>query len=152
MNFSPQRIKAVGAASRMLHGVAQKRSDECEINTFNSETNTPATRRKIVPNAAKALEQVLTCSRAREQWSRTRKLKNDPCTTRIGTLRRVSSINEVPQLINILREPGRPTPKVDSSYYLLVRPELTGLLPISGRNHAILFRTIPAVISSHGAF
>jgi undecaprenyl-phosphate galactose phosphotransferase len=138
--------------------------------------------RTMVPNAAKAPEQVLSCQGAREEWSRARSLKSDPRTTTIGTLLRVSSIEELPQLINVLRGDMSlvgPRPvvhqelpehdKADNSYYLLVRPGLTGLWQVSGGNHAnceqrmhldswyvrnwtlwgdivILFRTIPAVI------
>jgi lipopolysaccharide/colanic/teichoic acid biosynthesis glycosyltransferase len=144
--------------------------------------------RTMVPNAANALDQVLACPRAREERSRTRKLENDPGTTRFGTVLRASSIDQLPQLINVLRgdmslvgprpvvhQELRERYKADNSYYLPVRPGLTGPWRISGRNHInneqrvhldswyvrnwtlwgdmiILFRTIPVVMSGHRAF
>jgi Undecaprenyl-phosphate galactose phosphotransferase WbaP len=145
--------------------------------------------RTMVPDAAAVLEQALALDpEAREEWLRTRKLKNDPRITRIGKLLRVTSIDELPQLINVVLGDMSlvgPRPVVqqelhehykgDNSYYLLVRPGLTGLWQISGRNLTdyqqrvhldswyvrnwslwsdivILFRTIPVVIAGHGAY
>jgi Undecaprenyl-phosphate galactose phosphotransferase WbaP len=145
--------------------------------------------RTMVPDAAEVLEQMLALDpEAREEWLRTRKLKNDPRITRIGKFLRITSIDEVPQLINVvlgdmsLVGPRPVVPqelrqhyKGDASYYLQVRPGLTGLWQISGRNHTdyekraqldswyvcnwslwgdivILFRTIPVVIAGRGAY
>jgi len=145
--------------------------------------------RTMVPDAAGVLERVLMLDPdAREEWLRTRKLKNDPRITRIGKVLRVTSIDELPQLINVvlgdmsLVGPRPVVPqelqqhyKSDASYYLQVRPGLTGLWQISGRNHTdyeqrarldsayvcnwtlwgdivILFRTIPVVIARKGAY
>jgi UDP-galactose-lipid carrier transferase len=89
---------------------------------------------------------VFKCLKFRTR-SRTRQLKNDPRTTTIGNLLRVSSIEELPQLINVLRGDMSlvgPCPvvhrdlrehyKSDNSCYLLVRPGLTGLWQVSARN------------------
>jgi Undecaprenyl-phosphate galactose phosphotransferase WbaP len=145
--------------------------------------------RTMVPDAANVLDQVLAHHpEARDEWLRTRKLKNDPRTTKIGNLLRVTSIDELPQFINVLRgdmslvgprpvvqQELREHYKTDNSYYLLVRPGLTGLWQISGRNLTdyqqrvhldswyvrnwslwgdiiILFRTLPVVISRRGAY
>jgi len=104
--------------------------------------------RTMVLDAAKVLDDVLEhCPGAREEWLRTRKLRNDPRTTWIGNLLRLSSIDELPQLINVLRgdmslvgprpvvhQELREHYKDDNCYYMLVRPGLTGLWQTSGRN------------------
>ena len=106
--------------------------------------------RTMVPDAARVLDQVLACHpEARKEWLSTRKLKNDPRITRVGKLLRVASIDELPQLINVLRgdmslvgprpvvqEELREHYKGDNAHYLFVRPGLTGLWQISGRSHA----------------
>ena len=81
-----------------------------------------------------------------KEWNATRKLKDDPRVTAIGTMLRRSSIDELPQLINVLRgEMSLVGPRpvvVDEltrygalvSLYLSARPGLTGLWQISGRS------------------
>jgi len=83
---------------------------------------------------------------AAEEWRATRKLKFDPRVTVVGTVLRKLSLDELPQLINILRGEMSvvgPRPVVDeelnlydsfAAYYLRTRPGLTGLWQISGRN------------------
>lgn len=80
------------------------------------------------------------------EWTTTRKLKNDPRITRVGTVLRKLSLDELPQLANVLRGEMSlvgPRPVVDdelalygrsAAYYLKARPGLTGLWQISGRN------------------
>jgi exopolysaccharide production protein ExoY len=80
------------------------------------------------------------------EWAQTRKLKNDPRVTRVGYLLRKSSLDELPQLINVLRGEMSlvgPRPICDqevSMYgevmqdYLRARPGLTGVWQVSGRN------------------
>jgi undecaprenyl-phosphate galactose phosphotransferase len=73
---------------------------------------------------------------------------NDPRITRIGAFLRRTSLDELPQLINVLRGEmslvgPRPVPKAELDdrygkqrrYYLLMRPGLTGLWQISGRSN-----------------
>jgi exopolysaccharide production protein ExoY len=105
--------------------------------------------RTMVVGAAAVLEQVLASDpEAREQWLCTRKLKQDPRVTRVGRLLRATSIDELPQLINVLigdMSLVGPRPIVleelrehyngDRANYLLVRPGLTGLWQVSGRSH-----------------
>ncbi len=83
---------------------------------------------------------------ARAEWARTRKLKHDPRITPIGQLLRKSSLDELPQLINILRGDMSlvgPRPIVDAEVekygeaapaYFAVRPGLTGAWQVSGRS------------------
>ncbi|MEK1893583.1 MAG: sugar transferase [Rhizobium sp.] len=81
-----------------------------------------------------------------EEWNTTRKLRNDPRITPFGALLRKSSIDEIPQLLNVVQ--GRmslvgPRPIVASEAelygvhfadYIRVRPGLTGLWQVSGRS------------------
>lgn len=103
--------------------------------------------RTMVTNGDEVLRQYLAANpEAAEEWKATRKLKNDPRVTAIGNVLRKLSLDELPQLINIIRGEMSvvgPRPVVDeelnyyesaASYYLSTRPGLTGLWQISGRN------------------
>ncbi|MBN9241950.1 MAG: sugar transferase [Mesorhizobium sp.] len=82
----------------------------------------------------------------REEWAATRKLQNDPRVTAVGAVLRKLSLDELPQIFNILRGEMSfvgPRPVVDdeltlygtaASFYLQSRPGLTGLWQVSGRN------------------
>ena len=125
---------------------------------------------------------------ALEEWTKTRKLKNDPRITPLGKYLRRSSLDELPQLWNVLKGDLSlvgPRPVVKSeleTYYkaksekiLSIRPGITGLWQISGRNNLkyeervrldeayidgrsflldlqILFKTLPAVFNGDGAY
>lgn len=83
---------------------------------------------------------------ARLEWETTHKLKNDPRITKIGKFLRSSSLDELPQLFNVLKGEMSlvgPRPIVageikrygyDFYYYKLVRPGITGVWQISGRS------------------
>jgi exopolysaccharide production protein ExoY len=83
---------------------------------------------------------------AAREWAETRKLKSDPRVTELGMILRKSSIDELPQLINVLRGdmslvgPRPIVPEEAGMYgqefeaYLRSRPGLTGAWQISGRN------------------
>ncbi|GJE28442.1 sugar transferase [Methylobacterium organophilum] len=80
------------------------------------------------------------------EWNRTRKLKDDPRVTPIGRVLRKTSLDELPQLINILRGEMSvvgPRPIVEEEVerygdaaqaYFAVRPGLTGAWQVSGRS------------------
>jgi exopolysaccharide production protein ExoY len=82
----------------------------------------------------------------RAEWLATRKLQHDPRITRVGLVLRKLSLDELPQLLNILRGEMSfvgPRPVVEDELelygpavecYLKSRPGLTGLWQISGRN------------------
>ncbi|AHK45817.1 exopolysaccharide production protein ExoY [Ensifer adhaerens OV14] len=83
---------------------------------------------------------------AYEEWRATRKLQDDPRVTIVGSVLRKLSLDELPQLINIIRGEMSivgPRPVVEDElelydaaavFYLQSRPGLTGLWQISGRN------------------
>jgi exopolysaccharide production protein ExoY len=104
--------------------------------------------RSMVPDADVALARMLAEDpEAARQWARTRKLARDPRVTPLGAFLRSSSLDEIPQLLNVLRGEMSlvgPRPVVqseldlhygpDSASYLLVRPGITGLWQTSGRS------------------
>ncbi|OQX08890.1 MAG: hypothetical protein BWK73_24245 [Thiothrix lacustris] len=103
--------------------------------------------RTMRADAAEQLEKILAADpAAREEWERDHKLKNDPRITRVGHFLRRTSLDELPQLINVLRGQMSlvgPRPIIDEEvidygdyidYYQQVRPGITGLWQVSGRN------------------
>jgi exopolysaccharide production protein ExoY len=103
--------------------------------------------RTMVQNSAEVLEQHLASDpAAAEEWVRTQKLRHDPRITKLGTFLRRSSLDELPQLLNVLRGEMScvgPRPVVraelarygqDAQTYLSARPGLTGLWQVSGRS------------------
>ncbi len=83
---------------------------------------------------------------AAAEWKASQKLLNDPRVTKLGKFLRASSLDELPQLINVLRGDMSlvgPRPIVndevphyskDIAYYYRVRPGVTGLWQVSGRS------------------
>jgi undecaprenyl-phosphate galactose phosphotransferase len=81
-----------------------------------------------------------------QEWQRHYKIKNDPRITRVGKFLRSTSLDELPQLLNVLKGQmslvgPRPITDQEVSYfgnhienYYLVRPGLTGLWQVSGRS------------------
>jgi undecaprenyl-phosphate galactose phosphotransferase len=84
--------------------------------------------------------------RAAAEWAATRKLRHDPRVTRIGVFLRRSSLDELPQLFNVLRGEMSlvgPRPIVqaevvrygrDIEQYYAAKPGMTGLWQVSGRS------------------
>lgn len=101
--------------------------------------------RTMVPDAEARLEACLCASsEARQEWDATQKLKRDPRTTGIGRVLRKLSLDELPQLWNILKGDMAivgPRPMLESQKdmypgeaYFRLRPGLTGYWQISDRN------------------
>lgn len=123
----------------------------------------------------------------REEWMQDQKLRCDPRVTRVGRFLRKTSLDELPQLLNVLRGDMSlvgPRPIVDAeiprygeefSTYTRVRPGITGLWQVSGRNDTgyaervlrdryyicnwsvwfdiwILAKTVPVVLNQRGAY
>lgn len=104
--------------------------------------------RSMVKNADRTLESYLDAHpELRQSWERDHKLRNDPRITRVGRFLRQTSLDELPQLWNILRGEMSlvgPRPIVDEEIqrygekfglYTKVTPGLTGLWQVSGRNN-----------------
>ena len=84
---------------------------------------------------------------ARREWETCHKLQNDPRITPLGQFLRRTSLDELPQLINVLRGEMSmvgPRPIVDSeiekyrdkfALYVSSRPGITGLWQVTGRNN-----------------
>ncbi|MCC9642726.1 sugar transferase [Rhodopirellula sp. JC740] len=86
------------------------------------------------------------------EWEATHKLRNDPRITRVGDFLRKTSLDELPQLLNVLKGEMSlvgPRPIIDCGnydreyiqghpevfeMYQMVRPGITGLWQVSGRN------------------
>ena len=144
--------------------------------------------RSMIPNADQELHNLLSNNPdLQAEWNRGHKLKNDPRISKLGAFLRQSSLDELPQLFNVLKSEMSlvgPRPIVseelekyglEKSYYLMVRPGMTGLWQVSGRNNvdydarvyldawyvknwslwydlAILFKTFKVVLAQRGAY
>ena len=104
--------------------------------------------RTMVPDAdTKLVELLEKDENAREEYKLNKKLKNDPRVTRVGKFLRSTSIDELPQLINVLKgdmslvgpRPYLPREMDDmGEYYDTIvesKPGITGLWQVSGRSN-----------------
>ncbi len=103
--------------------------------------------RSMVPDADAKLEACLAQDPiARAEWDSTQKLKCDPRITRFGRVLRKSSLDELPQLWNVLKgdmslvgpRPMMPDQQdlYPGSAYREMRPGITGLWQVSERNQS----------------
>ena len=143
--------------------------------------------RTMLRNSEQVLSDLLRDDpQARAEWARDQKLANDPRITPVGHFLRKSSLDELPQLLNVLRGEmslvgPRPITVAELTrygtvrwHYLSVRPGITGLWQVSGRNNTtyeervaldrhyvearslwldagILFKTVRVVVAREGA-
>lgn len=104
--------------------------------------------RSMVMNADAVLKDLLDRDpRARMEWELEFKLRDDIRITRIGRFLRRTSLDELPQLLNVVRGEMSlvgPRPIVEEElvrygdevrYYLMAKPGMTGLWQVSGRNN-----------------
>jgi exopolysaccharide production protein ExoY len=104
--------------------------------------------RTMVTDADRVLQNLLSSDRKiKEEWVRDHKLRDDPRITRFGRFLRRTSLDELPQLWNVLRGEMSlvgPRPVVPdelrrygrkTAIFLSARPGITGLWQISGRNN-----------------
>lgn len=144
--------------------------------------------RTMHEDAEALLEDLLAKSpEARREWELDHKLRNDPRVSKLGGIVRKLSLDELPQLINILfgeMSVVGPRPIVRAeilkyncyySDYCAVKPGLTGLWQVSGRNDVtyeervqldceyrrkasflfdigIVLKTVPAVLGAKGSY
>ena len=104
--------------------------------------------RSMVPDAEARLQAYLDQNpAARAEWDATQKLRDDPRITRIGRMLRRTSLDELPQLWNVIRgdmslvgpRPMMPTQRslYPGRAYFALRPGITGLWQVSKRNEAL---------------
>lgn len=104
--------------------------------------------RTMVVDADNRLAEILTNDpSARAEWERNNKLKDDPRITRLGSVLRKTSLDELPQIFNVLRGDmsfvgPRPVTRAELPKYgdlvmtyMAVRPGITGPWQIGGRNN-----------------
>jgi lipopolysaccharide/colanic/teichoic acid biosynthesis glycosyltransferase len=124
---------------------------------------------------------------AAQEWAQDHKLRDDPRVSGLGTFLRKSSLDELPQLFNVLNGEMSivgPRPIVQSEVarygrffkcYCSVRPGITGIWQVSGRNNVsyrrrilmdalyarrkcvvldlkLILATIPAVLARRGSY
>lgn len=111
--------------------------------------------RTMVRNADQVLADLLLRDPAAlAEWQRDQKLRDDPRITPLGRFLRHTSLDELPQLFNVLRGEmhfvgPRPVTVAElvrygahKRHYLSVKPGLTGLWQVSGRNNTTYERRV----------
>lgn len=111
--------------------------------------------RSMVPNAQQVLKDLLQRdSRALREWRQNHKLRNDPRITPLGKFLRETSLDELPQLWNVIKGDMSlvgPRPVVIDELerygnkaltYCSVRPGMTGLWQVSGRSNLTYSRRV----------
>lgn len=104
--------------------------------------------RTMVPDADKKLDELLANDEdARQEYKINKKLKNDPRITKIGSFLRKASLDELPQLLNVVKgemsligpRPYLLKEKEDMEFYyryiIQSKPGITGLWQVSGRSN-----------------
>jgi Undecaprenyl-phosphate galactose phosphotransferase WbaP len=111
--------------------------------------------RSMVVDADKVLRELLSTDfTAAAEWTATQKLRRDPRVTKVGSFLRATSIDELPQLVNVLlREMSLVGPRPITAseqrrygkhigYYYRARPGITGLWQVSGRSDTTFSRRV----------
>ena len=104
--------------------------------------------RTMHPEAEDILENLITNNeKLRKEFEETHKLKNDPRITNIGKFLRKTSLDEIPQFLNVIKMEmsiigPRPIVKKEIQKYgesynkvISIKPGITGLWQVSGRNN-----------------
>ncbi len=111
--------------------------------------------RTMVPNAEQVLRDLLRKHpELRDEWTQNHKLRHDPRVTAIGRFLRRTSLDELPQLWNVIRGDmslvgPRPIVRAELlrygrqvSSYLAIKPGLTGLWQVKGRSDTTYRRRV----------
>ena len=125
---------------------------QARVGRFRKPFNVIKFRSMVLNADAKLQDYLLAHPELLDEWRRTHKLKNDPRVTRVGEFLRKTSLDELPQIWNVLRGEMSlvgPRPIIDCGdydreyiqchpevfeLYQIVRPGITGLWQVSGRN------------------
>lgn len=102
--------------------------------------------RSMVPNADEVLKELLKDPKYKAEWEENQKFEDDPRVTKIGSVLRKTSIDELPQLINVLfgqMSLVGPRPLVEGELemhgglklYQKVKPGITGWWGCNGRSN-----------------
>ena len=104
--------------------------------------------RSMYSDANIRLEKLLEDESIKEEWEKNFKLKDDPRVTKTGAFLRKTSLDELPQIFNVLKGEMNfvgPRPvlqkeidqyyKEDAKFYYMVKPGITGLWQVSGRSN-----------------
>jgi len=111
--------------------------------------------RTMLPDADQRLQEYLSANPdANREWAATRKLRHDPRITAFGRIMRKTSLDELPQLLNVIMGDMSlvgPRPIVQAelakyahniSEYLACRPGITGFWQVSGRSNTSYRRRV----------
>ena len=123
--------------------------------------------RSMVPNADEILMKALAeDKKLAKEYNKSKKLKNDPRITKIGKFIRKTSLDELPQFINIFlghmsligNRPYLPREKKDMGKYydeiIKTKPGLTGYWQVSGRSNTTFKKRLEleSFYSNHSGF
>ena len=102
--------------------------------------------RSMVPNSAEMLEEMLKDPKYKKEWDENQKFENDPRITKLGKIIRKTSIDELPQMLNVLLGDMSligPRPLIpgelekfngDHKKYEAMKPGITGWWAANGRS------------------
>jgi undecaprenyl-phosphate galactose phosphotransferase len=104
--------------------------------------------RSMYKDSKERLEELLKSdAKIKEEWEKNFKIKDDPRVTKVGKFLRKTSLDELPQILNVLaghmnfvgprpviKEEIEQYYKESAEYYYMVKPGITGLWQVSGRS------------------